>query len=75
MKTIVRIPGTQVWVNPRYVTSVQAAYCVPSAVGQPDQGRTIACVTVAYEGNQAYRTKETPTLSSLSDVVAAINQG
>lgn len=74
MKTLVQIPGTQVWVNPRYVTSVFAGYVSGTRQPEPNSHKCQMGVLVEYEGNQGYRTRETGTLSSMQAVLATLNQ-
>ena len=55
---LVNLPGTEVWVNPEYVTSVR---------------RTIDGSTVVeYEGNAGYRTRTTGTTAPVEEVVALL---
>ena len=65
---LVNLPGTDVWVNPEYVTSVHQS--TPFAHG-PDAGRLR--VEVEYEGAGGYRTRTTNVFDvPISEVVALI---
>ena len=65
---LVNLPGTKVWVNPEYVTSVRQS--IPFAHG-PDEGRLR--VEVEYEGAAGYRTRTTDVFDvPISEVVALI---
>lgn len=72
MKTLVQIPGTEVWVNPRYVTSVAPGYA--DGPDTKTTGKLVMGVCVQYEGNAGYRTKETSTTASMAAVLFALNQ-
>jgi len=67
MKPLVNIPGTQVWVNPRYVTSVRSV-----REGLTDASK-VDVTEVEYEGRAGYRTRTTSTRAGLEEVVAALN--
>ena len=67
---LVNLPGTDVWVNPEYVTSVQQAR--PYEQG-PMQGRSR--VEVEYEGNAGYRTKRAELYGVQAADVVALIQG
>jgi hypothetical protein len=50
--SLIQIPGTDVWVNPAYVTSIRPATVM---INGPDRGLT--GVEVEYEGHAGYRTR------------------
>ena len=67
---LINLPGTEVWINPEYVTSVRQA---KTLINGPNAGRL--CVEVEYEGNAGYRTRTTDVYGIPANEVAALIQG
>ena len=59
---LVQLPGTKLWVNPEYVTSVREGPATPS---KPDTAVTV----VEYEGDAGYRTTTARIYAEVSAVV------
>jgi hypothetical protein len=67
---LVKLPGTEVWVNPEYVTSVRQVQ--PYTNGE-HRGQTR--VEVEYEGNAGYRTRREDLYGMQAADVVALIQG
>ncbi len=58
--SLVNLPTTKLWINPKYVTSIR---------------QTINGTVVEYEGNAGYRTRTATVLVPVEQVVALFSKG
>ena len=73
---LVKLPGTNLWVNPEYVTSVQD---MPVLTSERNVNRHNIVgrkrVEVEYEGNAGYRTRHVELLDCTAAEIAALLTG
>lgn len=70
---LVQLPGTGVWVNPEYVTSVRP-YTIAGRTGVFSDLQRKAKCEVEYEGDAGYRTRRDVSTATVEEMVLLLTE-